>query len=347
MATTITKSVLFVDDDRILRHLILKKLDGYAQQFRIVLAGDGAEAMDLLRRESISLVITDLQMPGTDGFALMAHMSEQYPDIPVIVLTAFGTPQAKKWVLDRGAIGFIEKPFVVEDLGQMILDVLKRETEGGTLQTIPTPIFLQLVEMEQKTCTIRVNNRETKKTGVLFFSAGELMDARFLNMYGETAAYEILSWDRVSLSIQDTCVIQEKHIEGTLQAVMFEAMRRKDETRSGGTGISDMDEDPAGPDAPPVEAAPDSPYRNALDAIRAERGGLVAINTGDDWNGLLTGARQLGTALGAGSLKACYIKTETSGDRVLYPTQPATIVDLESTCPRDLIRKLLYERLVP
>ena len=347
MGTSTLKTVLFVDDDRILRHLIRKKLDMHAQQFRILLAGDGDEAMDMLRRQSISLVVTDLQMPGTDGFALLAHMSEQYPDIPVIVLTAYGTPQSRKWVLDRGAIGFVEKPFVVEDLAQMILDGLKRETEGGILQTVPTSIFLQLVEMEQKTCTIRVDNREEKKSGVLFFSSGELLDARLRNMYGETAAYEILSWDRVSLSIQDTCVIKEKRIQGSLQAVLFEAMRRKDEHRDGVVDPTDGAVAHADPPMLPAGSALDSPYRNALEAIRTERGGIVAIVSGEDWDGLLTGAMQLGAVLGAGALRSCYLKTETSSARVLYPTAPTTIVDLEPECPRDVIRKLLYEQLVP
>ncbi len=246
------KQVLFVDDDRILRHLIQKKLDKYKEIFSVLTAEDGQDAVKKLAERTISLVVTDLQMPEMDGFALMAHLSEKYADIPVIVQTGHSTPKAKRAVLERGASGYIEKPFKVEQLAGKIIETLKKESEGGVLQTIPLEMFIQLIEMEQKTCTIRVVEKKTNELGVLFFRDGDLMEARIGNQHGKQTAYKIFAWDEVTLSIQDDCAIKEKRIDEDLQAILFDAMRLKDESGEDEEAFSeeldeeDLDSGPAG-----------------------------------------------------------------------------------------------------
>lgn len=64
-------------------------------------------------------------------------------------------------------------------------------------------MFIQLIEMDQKTCTLRVLNKLTGKQGILFFYNGDLMDARIYNHHGNTAAYYIIAWDSITISIQN------------------------------------------------------------------------------------------------------------------------------------------------
>lgn len=182
-----------------------------------------------MRDNHVSIVVTDMQMPNMDGFVLLAELSKKYPDIAVIVLTAYSTPSSKKRAMATGASVYIEKPFAVEDLADRILNILAKEAEGGTLKTIPLEMFIQLIEMEQKTCTLRVLNKITERQGVLFFKKGDLMEARLDRIRGNTAAYEIIAWDSVTISIQNECTLTEKKIEGQLQAILFNAMRIKDE----------------------------------------------------------------------------------------------------------------------
>ncbi len=127
--------------------------------------------------------------------------------------------------MDTGAADYIEKPFIVEELVGQILQMLKKENEGGTLQTVSMGMFIQLIEMEQKTCTVRVFNKITGNQGVLFFHKGDLMDARINDRRGNTPAYEIIGWDSVTISIQNECTITEKRVEGGLQAILLDAMR--------------------------------------------------------------------------------------------------------------------------
>jgi len=333
------KNTLIVDDDRILRHLIKKKFQAHASVFNTLLAADGVEAVQSLKDNAVSIVVTDLHMPNMDGFELLAHMSASYPDIPVIVLTAYSTPQSKQRVLDTGAAAFIEKPFVVEDLAERVITSLEKESEGGTLQTVSIDMFLQLVEMEQKTCTIRVINKDTGNQGVLFFKGGELLDARIRDMHGKQAAYEIFSWDSPSLSIQDTCVLNKKVIKEDLQAVLFDAMRLKDEA---GQDESAFREAP--PDAPqPVEEAAPQAAKVHAPAAPAQKKGIASTGADPAWDNLMSLTAILGANINAGNVKACYIDQGRENGLVLLPGDETTVVVLEKNCPGDVIRRLLYE----
>ena len=85
---------------------------------------------------------------------------------------------------------------------------------------------------QQKSCTVGVLNRDTQKQGILFFRNGDLMDARINDRKGIASAYEILAWDNVTISIQEECTITEKKLKGNLKAILFDAIRIKDEVTS-------------------------------------------------------------------------------------------------------------------
>ena len=224
------KNILFADNEQELLHSLKQQLAEYQEAFSIITVESGKKAIEKLGQEEISLVITDLNMPNTDGFGLLSHVQEFYPDIPVIVMTEYSTPEMESLVFEAGAVGCVEKPFKIEVLAELIFGWLQHETDGGILRNISSGMFLQLIEMEQKTCTIRLKNMESGKGGVLFFRNGELLDARVSGVAkGEEAAYLMFSWDEVTLYIQNSCRCYDKNIEGDLQVILLEAMRLKDE----------------------------------------------------------------------------------------------------------------------
>jgi len=226
---TITRNVLIVDDDRDLLLMSKEGLENHSEAFSVFTAENGEMAVEELRRNPVSLVLTDLYMPRMDGFALLAHISEHYTDIPVIVMTGFGTAELEQQAGRNGAVAYIQKPFLIEDLARRMIATWRRESEGGALHGFSIGTFAQLIEAEEKTCTVRVTDRRSGERGVLFFREGELLDARINSLTGVDAAYEILSWDDVSFSIQDSCAKDTKRIDGDLQGLLLEAMRRKDE----------------------------------------------------------------------------------------------------------------------
>ncbi len=221
--------VLIVDDDQSWLTLLSKELESYAASFTIRTAASAESALALLRREHIMLVISDLRMPGMDGFELLSQILEHFPDIPVIIVTGYDRPKTKDVVFRSGASGYLIKPFATDKLAREISKMLNKKAEGGNLHNVSLETFLQLVEMEQQTCTLQVINKAARTGGVLFFREGELVNARIHDRQGKAAAYEILSWSNVSVSIENNCVFEEKIIEGDLQAILLDAMRSKDE----------------------------------------------------------------------------------------------------------------------
>jgi DNA-binding NtrC family response regulator len=116
-------SILVVDDDR----NFLRVLEYHVQEFgfRSQPASSGADALKLLEEKETDLVITDLKMPGMDGFELLEEIQRRHPDIPVIVLTAHGTIDKEVEAVTRGAAGFLAKPFEKEEVKRAILKALR------------------------------------------------------------------------------------------------------------------------------------------------------------------------------------------------------------------------------
>lgn len=118
--------VLIVDDEvnmRLVLAAMLKK-EGYA----ITAAADGREALQILKSNKMDVVVTDLKMPNLDGMGLLHCITEQYPEVPVIMITAHGTVATAVEALKKGALDYITKPFELDDLKNIISKAIKTST---------------------------------------------------------------------------------------------------------------------------------------------------------------------------------------------------------------------------
>lgn len=109
-----TFNVLIVDDEKNIRAGLGRalELDGY----RTILAADGQEALDVIRSEEVDLVIADLKMPRVSGEELLRRVVDQYPTVPVIILTGHGTIETAVQAMRDGAYDFLTKPVSLERL---------------------------------------------------------------------------------------------------------------------------------------------------------------------------------------------------------------------------------------
>jgi len=329
-------TILFVDDDRILRSRVQKMFTLYGNDFQTLTAGNGAEAMRILVEVDISLVVTDLKMPEKDGFGLLAHLSQYYADIPVIIVTGHHSSAARKLVLKKSAAGFLEKPFELDELGRKIKQVLKKEREGGTLNSISLEIFSQLIEMEMKTCTLRVIKKGNNEMGVLFFREGVLMDARLKNVHGKAAALKIFAWEDVGMAIRDNCPVTERRIDAELQTVVMDAARLKDEGVDPTAGH--VFEAVGTSEAPALEI---NRIHQKLNSISGSEQWLKTIVQDDRFDPFLAKCRTLGDTIRAGELKACYIHEEGSSGTVAVPGIETTLVTVDISCPWDMLLRTL------
>ncbi len=225
------KNVLIVDDERSFLLSLEAGLKQYAKSFTTLTAANGKEAVEVLERSRIDLVVTDLNMPEMDGFQLLALMTKAYPDIPVMIMTAYSTPAIKDRVERLGSFRVQEKPIDFRDLAESIIGSLSA-MDRSYLKGITLPAFLQLVEIERKTCTLKITSNGV--TGFLCFQDGELLEAATRTERGEKAAYSILSWDDVAIEINSICKVKSNHIGKSLNHLLMEGFRLKDERKKAG-----------------------------------------------------------------------------------------------------------------
>jgi CheY-like chemotaxis protein len=337
------RNVLFVDDDLEMLQALQEGLEKYGDTFRAILAQDGQDAVEKLQQHTISLVVTDLKMPRMDGFSLLAYIMERYPDIPVIIITGYSTAEMKRLAQEGGAVGYISKPFLIEDLAHQIMKTLRKESDGGTLHSVSSGMFLQLMEMEERTCTIRLVDKASGKGGVLFFLNGELMNARVDQLKGLPAAYQIFGWDEVTLSIQNECPVKENIINSDLQPIILDAARLKDEAEY----EAEAPEAPADrEDQTPIDTAVPglSPIENVRQLLQrkvGDRCGLQDIYLDRAVNDRIGPFVALGQQCSFGALKLGYFDRGGNTDEIVLPGDECVVVKVNPRCPRDKIIQVL------
>lgn len=108
------KTFLVVDDHQGTTEAIQKIVE--ENQEKALVAHSAEQAFEIFKSSSIDLIITDMKLPGKSGLDLLRHVHEIDPDIPVIVITAFGTIQNAVEAMKLGAFDYIAKPFTVEEI---------------------------------------------------------------------------------------------------------------------------------------------------------------------------------------------------------------------------------------
>jgi len=107
-------NLLLTEDETRMREVIKMLLSGIP--LNIFEAQDGAEAMEILENETIHMVITDLKLPKVGGMELLNHIKESRPDVPVIIITAFGSIDNAVEAIRLGAFDYVTKPFTEDKL---------------------------------------------------------------------------------------------------------------------------------------------------------------------------------------------------------------------------------------
>jgi DNA-binding NtrC family response regulator len=115
--------ILVVDDDDNLRWVLQTQLEdmGYV----VSAAADGHQAVAAIEKEPPALVLTDMKMPGLSGMDLLDKIHSEYPEVAVVIITAFGTIQSAVQAMRAGAYDYLAKPIDYEELGLVVNRVLE------------------------------------------------------------------------------------------------------------------------------------------------------------------------------------------------------------------------------
>jgi DNA-binding NtrC family response regulator len=134
-----TRKILIVDDEPIARDNlahILKK-DGYSP----LLAENGRQAIDILAKEEVDLVLTDLRMPGLDGMAVLAETKNLWPSTEVVVITGYASVDTAVEAMRQGAYHYISKPFKINELRAIVEKALEKSLLRKEIQNLREQVY--------------------------------------------------------------------------------------------------------------------------------------------------------------------------------------------------------------
>jgi DNA-binding response OmpR family regulator len=128
-------SMLVVDDDAHILRLLRRTLE--LEGYQVFTASDGETALDVVDREVPNLIILDIMMPRTDGYAVCQRIRE-FSQVPIIMVTAKGGDEERVRGLECGADDYVTKPFSTRELVARVKTVLRRSQVGDAIASQST-----------------------------------------------------------------------------------------------------------------------------------------------------------------------------------------------------------------
>jgi len=130
--------ILVVDDEHAICQAFSKilQLEGHTP----LIAANGNEALELARSEQPEVVFMDIQMPGSDGLSTLEQLQAEFPDLPVIIMTAYGTVDTAMKAMQLGAFDYLGKPVELPQIRSLLARALHKpeSTEDNPASAPPT-----------------------------------------------------------------------------------------------------------------------------------------------------------------------------------------------------------------
>ena len=194
--------ILVVEDDLDLREAIVDTLE--IEDYQVLQAGNGQDALAILETENIALVVSDVNMPQMDGYQLLRKISVQWPSLPVLIMTAYGSISNAVNAIRNGAVDYLEKPFetrkLIDTVSKFLPSVSEDNGEEPVAVDAETRRVFQLAERVAATDSTVLIMGES--------GTGKEVLARYIHRYSDRA-------DKPFIAI-NCAAIPENMLEATL-----------------------------------------------------------------------------------------------------------------------------------
>lgn len=226
---------LIVDDEPYVLEFISTGLKTFSDEIMYLTTTDSNHALEILEKEKIDVLITDLNMPGITGLELIEHVIKHLPHTVCILMTAYGNPEIEK-IMNQYHVCYLEKPL---DLHQLYGEVVKASQQWGRegqLNNVSLPTFVQVLVSKQLTCRVEVKCLDENLSGTLMFSKGRLFNADFQDLPSEKAAVALLSFKNTEISIHRQHRPFKRKIEKNFDELLLLAEREQQEQKEKPSG---------------------------------------------------------------------------------------------------------------
>ena len=206
-------NVLICDDqpDIVNALKIYLKPEGY----RLFEAFDGLQALEVLEREDIHLVLLDIMMPGMDGIAVAAKIRE-FSNVPIIFLTAKSETEDLVLGLNVGADDYITKPFVPVEVLARVRSQLRRYAQWGSApQKSPTALTIGGITLDDRTKSVLVEGEPVSLTPIEH-SILHLLMRNPGKVYSTKALYEAV-WQEAAIGSEGAVAVHIRHLREKIE----------------------------------------------------------------------------------------------------------------------------------
>jgi CheY-like chemotaxis protein len=224
--------LLVVDDEPDLLRTIAHWLASGADDFSVTTAPDGEQALDLIKRQPVDILLTDVRLPGIDGIELVQRVLAGWPATKVIVMTGLPSPDLQARAIKGGALHFIKKPFTASTLLGVLREAATIGGWSGSVSGLDIFDLTQLLAMTQRSRSVRV--RAGGKDGVIVLEDGQLTHATANGHAGADAFYEMVCWNGGTFEDipQPDLAAFPRNVEVSTAHLILEAARLRDEARA-------------------------------------------------------------------------------------------------------------------
>lgn len=220
--------VLIVDDEEDMLWMLQRNLSKGLPNVEVLAAKSGEEALAILSDKSANLIISDINMPGMSGLDLLTEVNNRYPETSVVIMTAYPSNAYENEAMLSGCLRFIEKPFDIKDMRQIVDSVLKRDERfQGTIDGIDLLDIVQFNGLSGASAALKVTTVEEE--GMIFFKSGQVVHAMCGSLTGEEAFFKVLAFQGGTLQNMRGVEPPVVSIEKDLQTLLFEAAVLNDE----------------------------------------------------------------------------------------------------------------------
>lgn len=220
--------ILIVDDDPEALSLFAAAVNATGQ-YDVLTAENGKIALELIKFIKIQVAAVGLNIPDMDGMDLLKAIHRREPEMGLFLLTWQPVSEFQRSVSDIHLDAVFEKPLDMPSVLSAIRTHLQSDLKGE-IEGFSTTAFLQMIEMEEKTCTLQV--RTADKAGSLFFRKGRLIAAETGERKNEDAAYDIINWKDAHIEVVQADPEKPVQINRPLMHLLVEAARRQDEAEA-------------------------------------------------------------------------------------------------------------------
>ena len=206
-------NILICDDDKD----IVNALKIYLQNpdYRLLEAYNGAEAVEVVKRETVHLVLLDIMMPQMDGITAMAKIRESF-NMPVILLTAKSEDQDKIFGLNIGADDYITKPFNPLEVAARVGSQLRRYTKLGSGVVSDSTLTVGGIELDNETKTVTVDGKPVCLTPKEYDILKLLMEHPG-KVYAPKELYKEIWGEDALAGVENTVAVHIRHLREKIE----------------------------------------------------------------------------------------------------------------------------------